>query len=371
MPELRHAYVQHSYRPIVIIFSLIVVALLAVTLIATGASATVTVTPKLLPIDTSFALTIGPQENLPDGLLGQVALSTASASVTAQPSNEGTAVPAHAHGEVVIHNDGGARQSLVAGTRLQSTDGIIVRTANSVDVPAHGTVTVNVTADPEGESGNLQPGRLTIVALRPANQAIVYGQIVTALTGGTVTQGGTLAISALTTATDQAKKKIEQQIGPNTAGHLRLLVPDAVTTKPSATTPSDAYTVTVVMKVFDVTYDAGSLSQKVRDELSTQLASDQRLAIVNEPTIAAGEQPTKESLTVTITAQAEAVLDATSTTLQAKNFVGLTADEIAKKLQGNSAIKSVTTTFFPWWRRSAPDQANRIRVTLISPATQP
>lgn len=368
MPSLQHAYVQRFYRPVLILFTAAVIVSLTLTLVASAASATITITPKLLPVDATLSVVVGPQASLPTGIPGTVKVSTMSAAVDAAPSSQGTSVPAHAHGPIVLHNDSGGSQALTVGTRLQSTTGVIVRTAARVDVPAHGTVQVEVTADPEGESGNLESGRLTIVALRPANQTLIYGQVVTALTGGTKLQSGSLGIDALTAASDQARDKIRQQVGADQAGHLHLLIPTSVSTQPSASTPSAKYTVTVSMKLLDVTYHASDLDQRLHQELASQVAADQQLVTVAAPTISAGDQPTSDSLQLNIKAQGTASITTTSSALQPGTFTGLTSAQIKTKLLGNSSIKAVTVKFSPWWRQAAPDQASRIRVELTGQA---
>lgn len=365
MPSLQNAYVQRSYRPVVAIFSAVALILLAITLTASAASATITITPKLVPIRATLSLVVGPQGALPSGLPGQVKTSTVAASVSAEPASQGTSVPAHAQGQVVLHNDSGAAQALASGTRLQSTSGVIVRMNARADVPAHGTTTVNVTADPLGESGNLAPGRLTIVALRPANQSLIYGQVVTALTGGTTVRSGTLGLDALTAASDQAKAKIRQQVGSDEVGHLRFLIPVSVSTQPTASTPSATYTVTVSMKLVEVTYPSADLDQRLRQELQAQLATDQQLVKIDSPTISAGDQPTSDSIAINIKAQGEAAISPTSAALNPAGLTGLSAQNITTKLTGNSSIKAVAVKLSPWWRQTAPDQSSRIHIQVV------
>ncbi len=365
MSSLTAAHVKHSYRLIVSLFLGGVLLVAGVTFAFGSSSATLTITPKLQPVNTSFSLVVGTNVDATAGIIGQVKTSSLSASVTAQASTTGTPVPAHAHGSIVIHNESGGNQTLSATTRLQSASGVIVRTANRVDVPAGGTVTVNVTADPTGETGNLEAGRLTIVALRPANQALIYGMVVTPLTGGTVDQSGTLALDDLTKASDQAQQKIRQQVGTDQPGHLRLLVPESVATDPEPTTPSAEYTVTVTMQVIDVTFKAEDMTTRIQSALAATLASDQTLVKTDPPAIGAGDQPTADSITLSVTAQALARITTKSDIVQPTHFVGQSRATILHTLTGSSAIKSATVSFSPFWRQSAPSQAKNIHIVIL------
>lgn len=369
MASLTQAHVKQIYRMISLVFSAVVVILFGLTLILGSSSATITVTPVYQPVSTTFSLIVSPTATDKTGLVGSVTSSSVAASVSAPASTTGTDVPAHAHGPIVIHNNSQADQPLSIGTRLASTTGIIVRTASRVDVPGGGTVTVDVTADPTGDSGNLAAGRLTIVALRPANQSIIFGEVVTPLTGGTIQKSGTLALEDLTAASDQAQKKIRQQVGANEPGHLRLLVPQSVATDPEATVSSKSYTITVTMKLVEVRYPASQLDQRLQKELTAALADDQRLIKAVEPTITVGDQPAADSITLKISGQGEAAILSSSPLLQPANFVGLSRAAVMTKLSSPATIKSVVVTFSPFWRTSAPSQPQRIHLTVV-PAAQ-
>ncbi len=364
MPVISQAQLQRAYRPILFAFSSLVFITLAATLMIGNASATIRVTPKIIPVSTTFSFVVGPDVDTTTGIVGTVTTSTVNATVTASPSGQGADVPAHASGTVILHNESHATQPLAVGTRLQSTTGVIVRTTQRVDVPAGGTVSVGVVADPLGADGNLQPGRLIIVALRPGNQSIIYGQVVTALTGGTGRASGTLALDDLTKASDEAQAKIRDQVGADQPGHLRLLVPDSVVTTPPATTPSAMYSVTVTMKLREVQFPADQLTERVRQELGASLANDQRLVKVTDVTTDPGDQPTATSIALSVKAQGQGSLAASSSLLQTKNFVGLNRQEIEKKL-GTTSVQAVVVHFSPFWRSTAPDHPEKITVSLV------
>ncbi len=364
MPSLSQAHLQRSYRPVLWGFVVLVLLSLTGTILLGQSSATITVTPKLIPANTSFSLVVGPDADPSTGLTGTVSTSVQKATVTAAASSQGTDIPAHASGQITIHNTTSGAQALSQGTRLASGAGVIVRTANRVDVPAKGSVNVTVTADPTGADGNLAPGRLTIVALRAANQPFIYGEVVTALTGGTVKSSGTLALNDLTKASDEAQAKIKVQAGADQPGHLHLFTPQSVTTVPPATTPSTTYSVTVTMNVVDITFTADKLTQRMKQELTATLADDQQLVKLSQPVITTGDQPTATSIALSVQAQGEAQVTSVNQIFQSKNFLGLDQAAIEKKLLGSPTVKAVAVRFAPFWRSSAPTQASHITVRV-------
>src|SRR5262249_26504057 len=159
-----------------------------------------------------------------------------------------------------------------------------------------------------------------------------YGQVVDALTGGTKLQSGTLAVDALTQASDQAVAKIREQVGVDQPGHLRWLSPQSVATSPSANTPASVYTVTVTMKLIEVVYAAKDLNKRITQELPSPLAANQRFIKPDPPIISVNDQPTTTSPPLEVKAQGESSLTATSTFLKPSLFIGLDREHISARL---------------------------------------
>lgn len=366
MAELRHAQLQHIYRFVSVGFIVLVLGVAAGVGYAAWSKTMIIVTPRLVPVDAQFTVTVAPTATEPSTLVGTIASDTAAATVTVTPKQTGTPVPAHATGQVTFKNTTGKDQPLAAGTRLRAESGVIVRTTGRVDVPAGGTANATVTADPLGEEGNLEPGHFIIVALWPGLQDKIYADSETAFTGGLASGGSTLSVADLTAASDKAQADILKTLPANRPGTVVVTAPDSVVTHPDPNTPSTSYDVTVKLKVVTVTFTANELTELIGQQLRSSLADDQALTAVGEPTITLGDQPTADSMTLTVKATGQAVIAKDSPRLAAANFIGKHAQDISRQLLGTDVIKSVVIKFSPWWRTVTPDRADRISIQLES-----
>lgn len=364
MTDLRRARVQRVYGPISIVFLILVLLSVGGVGYAGWSSSTVTITPLLTSVATTFPLTVGSATADTSALVGSVTTTKKSASVTVTPTGTGTPIPAHAAGDLTIINTTATTQPLAIKTRLRSDNGIIVRTTARVDVPAGGQVTAHVVADPLGDSGNLPPGKFIIVALWPGLQDKIYGQSSQALTGGSAPAGASLSINGLTDASNQAEKKIRDLLGPDQPGTLTVLDPADVVSDPKPEVASTSYTVTVTMNVTTVTYDSAAFTARQREELVKVVADGQELAGLAAPTVRIQDRPTSDQVVLEVHATGNARLSVSTAVVQPSALVGLSADQIRTKLLATGNIKSVTVTLSPFWQTTTPDQASRITVKL-------
>ncbi|MBI3572774.1 MAG: baseplate J/gp47 family protein [Candidatus Kerfeldbacteria bacterium] len=370
MPPFSQAHLQRLYRPVTIGFIMVVVGTFLSVIYITLSKTVITVTPLRQPVTAAFDVTVGPQAEHDHDLVGSVAVTPQSDTVTAAVSTNGTTtVPAHAHGTITIENHTARVQPLSAGTRLQSDGGVIVRTQKRLDVPAGGSVTAEVVADPVGADGNLPAGRLIIVALHLSSQDKIFGQITTPLTGGLGQAAGTLSLDDLTKASDQAQAKIADSFGQSTRGLFKALLPVSVSSQPAASVPSDTYQVTVAANGVVVTYEPSDLEKIMTQELSQTLTDDQVLRTMDQPIINAGDQPTKDSIVLHIKAKGSALIKPSSPLLAPATLVNLDRTAIQSKLLGSRLVKTAGVRFSPWWRTSTAGRPESITV-LVKPAVQ-
>lgn len=367
MSSLQHAHVQNIYRPISIIFGLLVILLIGSVIYAGWSSSIITVTPKLTTVTASFPVTVGSSSIDETALSGTVATEKKSATVTVNPKGTGTPVLAHATGQVTIKNTTAKDQPLTGGTRLKSTSDIIVRTTARVDVPAGGSVVANVVADPLGETGNLPPDKFIIVALWPGLQDKIYGESTAALTGGLAAGGTTLSLDELTAASNQAEENIRGEVGVSRPGLFISLDPTSVVTDPKPEVVSTSYAVTVTVNVTTVTYTDADLAAMVRQELIKALPANQELVSVETPSLSIDDRPSTSSIILHIESAGSTAITSNSPLLQPSAFTDLSVVEIQKKLGDPTIFTFVKIKLSPWWRTTAPDQAARITV-VVNPA---
>jgi hypothetical protein len=174
---------------------MIISAIVAVCIIGAGifvnmllGGATVTVYPKMK--DLSVQADITAKANPQAGELGYELL-TLEATGERQVKASGTEeVEEHATGKIFVYNTGATPQRLIKNTRFETTDGLIFRITESIEVPplkdgTPGMVAADVFADGTGEQYNIPPQRFTIPGLKDTEQFdAMYGESTTAFTGG-------------------------------------------------------------------------------------------------------------------------------------------------------------------------------------------
>ncbi len=110
-----------------------------------------------------------------------------------ESTGEAQADDARAVGTITIVNELPRAFSFVARTRFLSPDGVLFRMSEPADIPASGTVDVEVYADEPGAQGDIGPTDFTIPGLSESLQESVYGRSSAPMTGG---NGTVAAVSA-------------------------------------------------------------------------------------------------------------------------------------------------------------------------------
>jgi hypothetical protein len=119
--------------------------------------AVVTITPKIVNFDINGTFTAKKDAALGD--LSYEVITVSEEEKQTLPATKGGLVETKAKGILTIYNDySAAPQTLVAGTRLATSDGLIYRTTSTVSVPGKkstpGSINVDVVADLPGEDYN-------------------------------------------------------------------------------------------------------------------------------------------------------------------------------------------------------------------------
>lgn len=370
MASLQQTYLRRAYRFMLLFFSIGVFLVFAAVIYLGWSSSIITITPRLKPVSATFSVLISADQTTSVAdrrITGRMDNKPLTDSLVIEPSSSAALTPDHAHGPMIIKNTTASAQPLVAGTRLRSPSGVIVRTTKRVDVPARGQATAEVVADPLGAEGEVGPGRFTIVALSTSQQANIYGQADRALTGGLISPGQQLALADLTAASNQIEKNIRAKFGQSEPGVLRLLLPDKVSAIPPADQPSAKYDVTVAMTGMTIEYDQTDLNRIISAELSKGLATGEEVVDWTAPEPRVNGLPSGGQLLITLVVDGRFQLSRTDALFQAASYRQLDRSAILQRLNGHDLIDSAEVKISPWWRRTTPHQANRIKI-IIKPA---
>lgn len=148
-------------------------------------------------------------------------------------------------GAITVTNTATHAFTFVAKTRFLSKEGILFRLDTSTVIPASGTVTVMVTADQAGPTGDIGPSTFTVPGLSAAQQLLVTGKSDAAMTGGS---GKAIAVTADDIAAAHAKlvDKMKADATANFASMVvagETIVPDLISNKDVLFTTPTAGTV--------------------------------------------------------------------------------------------------------------------------------
>ncbi|MFC1640521.1 hypothetical protein ACFL2D_00570 [Patescibacteria group bacterium] len=175
------------YTKILIGFSALAVILVGVVVYFSFSSATISITPKALVQEVSFDASISQDPNLDpreiETISGRIITVETDGSKDISSVSKKT-IEEKARGEVILHNDTPESQPLLPSTQMTNTDDVKFLTDERANVPAGGTVAVGATAALPGASGNIEPGRLTIIKLFKGLQDDIYGEVKKPMKGG-------------------------------------------------------------------------------------------------------------------------------------------------------------------------------------------
>ncbi len=167
------------YRKIALIFVSLTVVLLAAIFYFSFTRVTITLIPNQERISNNMIIDIYDSGNdqRADKNSIQGAVKLVSINDTKTYDSSGTEVIGEeVAGKVTIYNNYTKNQPLVATTRLLSPDQKLFRIKNTVNVPAGGSVEVEVYADKPGQDMALGPTRFTIPGLWAGLQDKIYAE---------------------------------------------------------------------------------------------------------------------------------------------------------------------------------------------------
>lgn len=361
--------ISRAYGRAVAGFTLVAVLLAGVILTVTGSRATVTVTPKVNEREVPFSLTVasgetGDAASLPGRLLELATTTSETVEIAAEATSSDP--DARASGDVVISNDSGTPQQLVATTRLLSSDGKLFRLVRAATVPANGSVAATVQADEPGAAFAIGPTSFTVPGLNPTRQ-----QQITAASSKPFTlasTGGGLTEEQLGEARSRALAAISKRLSPQLEGSLfdnESLREEAVTTT-ALELKADAE---AGDRVTSVTF-SGSV------RVSVTLFNDQELR--RRAAASAGQGADAASVRYTVqraptgsaaiaTAIGTVTVRSSELSLAPGDLTGRTKADAQVYLQLLPGVESAEVKLRPRWFTRLPQDPSRIVITIGEP----
>lgn len=366
--------IEQHYTTIVSIFVGISVVLIACILYFSFTKTVITIAAPVNTVEGSFDIPVS-------AVSGKIFLTDATAQAQQNNFQGNTQKPGKASGTVTIVNKYSANQTLIATTRLLSTEGVLFRTQETVVVPAGGSVTVPVAADQEGAAGDIPASRFEIVALWDGLKDKIYGTSSAAMTGGMVTQNvvtdndiATLTLSAKEALAAEAQKAFDQELKertdlPENVAYSAIGV-ENVTTTASAKTGDTVSSLIVsatgsgALGAYNKTELVNLISQKITASIPTgyQLAST--LNTDDLTTILVIPEGDSSAAYLSVNISYTTTLSTNNELLSTSKLTSLSEEKVRSYLFEQLNIENVTVEFSPFWLKRTPALADHIIVKI-------
>lgn len=299
-----------------------------------------------------------------------------------------TASSGKARGSVIIYNEYSSEpQTLVATTRLETTDGKIFRLTEGVVVPGMtdiggkkepGAVEVSVIADQSGETYNIGPSTFTIPGFKSGPKfEKFFAKSTKTMTGG---GSDSTEISVITKADrekvekdakEEAKKAFIQSVTAELAPDEKIaednieITPLAVASLPQVGTTAASFDYQNTYRIRAFVFSEKTLREKIES-----LSHEERQGVLFRPSsiiLTYGESlPNYTDEIIEMKVHAAVTFDAVIDQDQLRNaLLGQNKDGIEQALSTFPAIKKIEVAFHPeWFVTNIPKNQNRITITI-------
>lgn len=317
------------------------------------------------------------EENYEDKLQAEIIQTEISHSQSFTAKGPGKEIEDIARGKVMIINDSNRNQPLVKNTRLLSLSGELFRIVEYVNVPANGTVEVEVVADQletKGKLGNIEATSFTIPGLNQTRQKEVYAESSQAFFGGVKI---IKAISAedITQAEKNFKETLENKgLVELNKQDSRITLKDIqaeikeIKADSKAGEEKENFTIQGKAVVYGVILDKEKLLTEAGKALQNSMLNSQTLLSIEEDSfnyqIIEFNYP--ENIKIEAALSGFAALKEAGSITQKNELIGLSADEIQEKILTNKAVTGVNIKLWPFWVTKVPRFKNHIEI-LIKP----
>ncbi len=287
-----------------------------------------------------------------------------------------------AGGTITIFNKGTTAQRLVATTRFKSPDGLIFRIPQTINVPAGvktgatvtpGSVTSAVYADRPGAEYNIGPTQFTIPGFEGTPKSNdFYATSDKPMAGGIIGPAKVVTEKDFTTAQEELSAKIKDEILKSLkdrGGELKIL--DAVAIKLDAPEvnakvgeAAEELEMSVQGSADTVAFRESDVIELIKNFVSQKnsmelLLKDLAISYVNPQP---GADKTSLSFDVQVSGWAAAKVD---TDTIKDDVRGMSEDSIRSYLKGIKEIESTRILLSPFWVRSIPKDAGKIKIDLV------
>ena len=289
-----------------------------------------------------------------------------------------------AQGVITISNAQSTAQNLITNTRFETSNGLIYRIHNAINIPAEsasgpGTITATVFADQAGQNYNIGPSSFTVPGLKGGSSyTLVTANSSAPIAGGF--SGTRPAVSAGTDANHQAT--LQSQLAQDLQTQLKAKTPEGFVVVPGGsmtnyqTTPDTASSTNSVQisetgTMEAIAFPSKALAKAIAYKIAgtyagepIDLATVSTLTLTPDATSTDPASASTYSFGLSGTAKLIWQIDASKI---AGAVAGKTRDSAQSILAGFPEVENATLILRPFWSSTFPQDPSHIHVTVMQP----
>lgn len=280
-------------------------------------------------------------------------------------------------GAITVQNETDQEYNFVRRTRFLSADGVLFRMDSPANIPANGSVEVEVYPDDEKFIGVLNPTTFTIPGLNTAKQKLVYG-----VTDKPLVKGGEEVYFVTEEDVGNAKQELMERLKSQALSELQdtlkfrsRIFKEATQVEvlkeessPKVGDVADSFDLLLKVKVVALSLDKIDFENEMEVRVREQLISGRELLSFDpEKILYAMEKydPLGQVITFKISYSAETGITKSNKIFDKSNLIGLEQSEVQDYFIGFEDVKSVDVEFSPFWVKRVPNLVDRIEIVLV------
>lgn len=373
MSGLTYRTPMRLYRRIALFFTLATFVVLVSALYFSLVKAEIRIVPHKYLVNAEFNVVVEKVPLSENGIAGIVEEGGKTETMIFEIQGEGQVKEGIAKGQVTLINKLSHSQVLVQTTRLLSEGGILFHLNERINVPANGSVIVDVYADKVGESGDIGPTKFTVPGLSPALQEKVYA------VSDRPMKGGKTVVKAVTEADiANAKSSLKEKIGADLKKNFenaldetkslvfwQEIIKETVNAKPGD--ERESFEATTQVKSLGIIYNKNDLERLATEKINLIVPGAR---VVKEIMF----QDTKidlvkydantESATIKVSVPAYTSIKDAAEIFDKDQLVGFKKGDAKEYLENFEEIESVEIKMRPFFLRRLPSIEERIKIKI-------
>lgn len=285
-------------------------------------------------------------------------------------------IPGFAKGKITVYNEQGKKQALLPKSHLLAENGFYFLTNERVAVGARSSAEVGITAEKEGEEGNIPLGNLIFDRLTPSLQKLVYAKNIEPLTGG-FNEVQIVKQEDIDSAFKEAENELEEKIKKETEEGLSEdeeiatipLYKEILEKKASVEPETNAseFEVELKIKFSAFVVNKKNLADIGEMKLSQNIPENREFIKTRENSFGKEVKNVylaEGKMELRLHSEGEIAYKVSSKAFDKSKIIGLSREEVKNYFKEIGGIENVKVDFSPLWVKTVPSLKNNVIIQV-------